>query len=69
MNKQEENALIPEAAAPKGVIQSAKDFVNGVLSPLVQIMSAVIASLYVEGRTFIGAAIHLSRYELIVFQI
>ena len=34
MNKQEENALIPEAAAPKGVIQSAKDFVNGVLSPL-----------------------------------
>ena len=34
MSKQEENALIPEAAAPKGVIQSAKDFVNGVLSPL-----------------------------------
>ena len=34
MNKQEENALIPEASAPKGVIQSAKDFVNGVLSPL-----------------------------------
>ena len=34
MNKQEENALIPEAAVPKGVIQSAKDFVNGVLSPL-----------------------------------
>ena len=34
MNKQEENALIPEADAPKGVIQSAKDFVNGVLSPL-----------------------------------
>ena len=34
MNKQENNALVPEASQPKTVIQSAKDFMNGVLSPL-----------------------------------
>ena len=34
MNKQEETSLIPEPNPSKTVIQSAKDFVNGVLSPL-----------------------------------
>ena len=34
MNKQDETDLIPEPTAPKNIMQSAKDFMNGVLSPL-----------------------------------
>lgn len=34
MNKQEETDLIPESASQKNLVQSAKDFMNGVLSPL-----------------------------------
>lgn len=35
MDKQEENQLIPENQnGNKGIVQSAKDFMNGVLSPL-----------------------------------
>lgn len=34
MNKPEETDLIPEQTAPKTIVQSAKDFMNGVLSPL-----------------------------------
>ena len=34
MNKPEENELIPETADKKTIVQSAKDFMNGVLSPL-----------------------------------
>ena len=34
MNKQDETDLIQEPAAPKNIITSAKDFMNGVLSPL-----------------------------------
>ena len=34
MNKPEENELIPEPADRKTIVQSAKDFMNGVLSPL-----------------------------------
>ena len=34
MNKPEENELIPEPADRKNIVQSAKDFMNGVLSPL-----------------------------------
>ncbi|MBR1584593.1 MAG: hypothetical protein IJ662_03535 [Clostridia bacterium] len=31
---EEKNGLIPEEAPPKTIVQSAKDFMNGVLSPL-----------------------------------
>ena len=34
MSKQEETDLIPEQNPPKNMIQSAKDFMSGVLSPL-----------------------------------
>jgi uncharacterized protein YukE len=34
MNKPEENELIPEPTDRKTIVQSAKDFMNGVLSPL-----------------------------------
>ena len=34
MNKPEENELIEENAEHKTIVQSAKDFMNGVLSPL-----------------------------------
>ncbi len=34
MNKPEENDLITESAEKKNIVQSAKDFMNGVLSPL-----------------------------------
>ena len=34
MNKAEETEIIPETEAPKTIMQSAKDFMNGVLSPL-----------------------------------
>ena len=34
MNKPEENDLMPETADHKTIVQSAKDFMNGVLSPL-----------------------------------
>ena len=34
MNKDEENQLIQEPADKKTIMQSAKDFMNGVLSPL-----------------------------------
>ena len=34
MNKDEENQLIQEPAEKKNIMQSAKDFMNGVLSPL-----------------------------------
>ncbi len=34
MNKDEENQLIPEQAEKKNIVQSARDFMNGVLSPL-----------------------------------
>ncbi len=34
MNKPEENDLITEPAEKKNIVQSAKDFMNGVLSPL-----------------------------------
>ena len=34
MHKQDETDLIQEPAAPKNIITSAKDFMNGVLSPL-----------------------------------
>ena len=34
MNKQDETDLIPEPNASKNIVQSAKDFMNGVLSPL-----------------------------------
>lgn len=34
MNKQDETNIITEPAQPKTIVQSAKDFMNGVLSPL-----------------------------------
>ena len=34
MNKQDETDLIPEPTSSKNIMQSAKDFMNGVLSPL-----------------------------------
>ena len=34
MNKQDETDLIPEPTGSKNIMQSAKDFMNGVLSPL-----------------------------------
>jgi len=34
MNKQDETGMIPEPNGPKTIVQSAKDFMNGVLSPL-----------------------------------
>lgn len=34
MNKQEDTSLTTESASPKTIVQSAKDFVSGVLSPL-----------------------------------
>ena len=34
MNKPEENETIAESADKKNIMQSAKDFMNGMLSPL-----------------------------------
>lgn len=34
MNKQEDSLPLPENEPPKGLVQSAKEFMNGVLSPL-----------------------------------
>jgi len=42
---------------------------SGVPTPLARNLFVVIASLLIEVRTFIGVAIQLSRYELIVCSI
>ena len=34
MNKQDQGEILSEEAAPKNLVQQAKDFMNGVLSPL-----------------------------------